>query len=340
VTAKSDHSMPGAYVLYSVELVKRWGVSAETFLEGTGLTVEALSDLRVRVPLATILMLLERAVTLTREPSYGYYLGLQMRVSAHGMLGVAALSAPTLRQGCELTVQFAPILTTALTIRFEVEGSDASLIFEENADFGAARESLLLAALIGCWQVSIGTTGRDVGGFAELALPAPPHHAQLQAVGLNRLRYGQPRHRLVWDASTLDTPLTQADPVVLELARDQCERILASRGPAAGTTERVRSLIIHARGRPIALERVAEVLKTSPRTLKRQLAAEGTSFSALVDEERRQQAMILLRSSGSSLKDVADRLGYANLANFTRAFHRWTGTTPSEHRSTPAGRRS
>ena len=85
---------------------------------------------------------------------------------------------------------------------------------------------------------------------------------------------------------------------------------------------------------------LAEALKTSPRTLKRQLAAEGTSFSTLVDEERRQQAMILLRASGSSLKDVADRLGYANLANFTRAFHRWTGTTPSEHRSAAGNRRS
>jgi AraC-like DNA-binding protein len=30
---------------------------------------------------------------------------------------------------------------------------------------------------------------------------------------------------------------------------------------------------------------------------------------------------------------VASRLGYANIANFTRAFHRWTGHTPSQHRA-------
>jgi AraC-like DNA-binding protein len=329
-----DHSMPGAYVLYSVELVKRWGITAETFLEGSGFDVAALSDLRTRVPLRTILMLLERAVTLTGEPTYGYYLGLQMRVSAHGMLGIAALSAPTLRKSTELTVRFAPMLTTALKLRAEIAGEEASLVFEESADFGKARESLLLAALIGCWQISLATTGRDLGGRAELALPKPPHYERILLVGQGRLRYGMPRHRLVFDASLIDQPLTQADPVVLELARQQCERILASRGPKATVTERVRSLVIQARGRPIALERIAGAIGMSPRTVKRQLAAEGTSFSTLVDDERREQAMILVRSSGSSLKDVAARVGYANLANFTRAFQRWTGKTPSEHRST------
>jgi AraC-like DNA-binding protein len=43
--------------------------------------------------------------------------------------------------------------------------------------------------------------------------------------------------------------------------------------------------------------------------------------------------MFLLGSPTLSLKDIADRLGYANLANFTRAFQRWTGKTPGEHRA-------
>jgi len=38
-------------------------------------------------------------------------------------------------------------------------------------------------------------------------------------------------------------------------------------------------------------------------------------------------------ATGTSVKDVASRLGYANIANFTRAFHRWTGHTPSQHRA-------
>ncbi len=124
-----------------------------------------------------------------------------------------------------------------------------------------------------------------------------------------------------------------ADPVLLQLACEQCERVLASRGPDAQMSARVRSLAMHAKGRPFSLDHIARVLHTSPRTLKRQLAAEGTTFSAIVDEDRRESAMFLLRAPGASVKDVAHRLGYANIANFTRAFHRWTGTTPSQHRA-------
>jgi AraC-like DNA-binding protein len=97
-------------------------------------------------------------------------------------------------------------------------------------------------------------------------------------------------------------------------------------------TARVRGLFGADKGALPSIEDIAQALHVSARTLKRQLAAEGTSFSLLVDEERRERAMFLLGSPALSLKDIADRLGYANLANFTRAFQRWTGQAPGEYR--------
>jgi AraC-like DNA-binding protein len=70
----------------------------------------------------------------------------------------------------------------------------------------------------------------------------------------------------------------------------------------------------------------------SNRTLRRQLTAEGTSFSSLLDEERRERAILLLHSRSVPLKRIAGSLGYSNVANFSRAFFRWTGRRPSEHR--------
>ncbi len=65
----------------------------------------------------------------------------------------------------------------------------------------------------------------------------------------------------------------------------------------------------------------------SPRTLKRQLAATGTTFQAVLDELRRDRALMLLDRAELTLDEVADRLGYSDTANFTRAFKRWTGQT-------------
>jgi AraC-like DNA-binding protein len=62
------------------------------------------------------------------------------------------------------------------------------------------------------------------------------------------------------------------------------------------------------------------------------LADEGTSFTSLVDDERRQRAQRLLSIPNVTLEDVAGRLGYSSLSNFVRAFHRWTGQTPAAFR--------
>ncbi len=68
----------------------------------------------------------------------------------------------------------------------------------------------------------------------------------------------------------------------------------------------------------------------SDRTLKRQLAAEGTSFSNLVDEVRYRHATSRLsRNPDYTLQEIADELGYSDVANFSRAFKRWSGRSPS-----------
>jgi AraC-like DNA-binding protein len=70
----------------------------------------------------------------------------------------------------------------------------------------------------------------------------------------------------------------------------------------------------------------------SPRTLKRRLAEHGVTYSSLAEGELREKAMLLLRSVDLSLEQVAERTGYSDVANFTRAFRRWTGQTPAQYR--------
>jgi AraC-like DNA-binding protein len=333
-----QHTMPGGLILYSVELVKRWRITPDELLAGLGLDLESLADPRTLVPVETVTALVARARALTREPAYGYYLGLQMGVTAYGLLGMAVMSAPTTREAIDLAIRFTPIVTTAISLRLEVEGSKAALILEENADFGEARESILVAALIGIWHIGLALAGLEGSGVADLALPKPAYYPEMLLVGRGRLRFDQPAHRLLFDASVLDAPYAMADPVRLQLAREQCEAILASRGPDATMKARVRSLLVRVGGRAVSLERIAQSLSTSPRTLKRQLAAEGTSFSEVLDEERHERALVLLQSPATSVKDVAHRLGFANIANFTRAFHRWTGHSPTQHRAAIASR--
>jgi AraC-like DNA-binding protein len=79
--------------------------------------------------------------------------------------------------------------------------------------------------------------------------------------------------------------------------------------------------------------RMAVLLGVSERTLQRRLTELGRSFSDVVEDFRREEAARLLATPGLHLVEVAGRLGYAEQTSFTRAFRRWTGTTPGAWRA-------
>ena len=93
---------------------------------------------------------------------------------------------------------------------------------------------------------------------------------------------------------------------------------------------RVRALLRDDLG--ITLPHAAKRASMSPRTLKRRLAEQGTTFTEIIDDARRQRALLLVLDRRLTLDAVASQLGYSDTANFTRAFKRWTGKTPGEAR--------
>lgn len=82
----------------------------------------------------------------------------------------------------------------------------------------------------------------------------------------------------------------------------------------------------------IGIERVARDLGYSRQTLYRRLKAEGVTYEQLLDGLRRRLALRFMRE-GLSVKDAAYRLGFSDPAAFSRAFKRWTGSSPSDMRT-------
>lgn len=313
------------------ELVGRWGITPEEFLGPLGLAAPELSEPESRLSIPMLEKIVARARTLTGEPGLGYYLGLQMRISAHGYLGFAAMTASTLREAVELATRFAPTRSTALGLRLEEHDDRAHIVFEEHCSFGSAEDVVIVTLMVGFWRIGSSLTGRELTGDAELAFEEPPYASRFAGLMPGKIRFGAPVHRLVFPRSFLDLKLSMADPGALRLARDQCERELDRLGYQRSLLTRVRALLDAESEAPPSLDDLAARLGTSGRTLKRKLADEGTSYSDLVDGVLKARALALLRSD-LTVDEIAFRLGYSDAANFTRAFRRWTGKTPGAFR--------
>lgn len=330
--APRDPTIPGAYALQLVELVSRWDVSPDDLFVGTGLSLDTLGDPTTRISIPVAAQVLRRASELTGEPNLAAFLGKQMRLSWHGFLGFAALSASNVREAIALGERFAAIRTPAMRLRLYESGETASLVLEARFDDEEVRRFVLLLLVVGLTEIAQTITGAPVHGSADVDFPEPPGMTYRRPEGT--VRWGQPSTRLIFPASFLDAPLVMADPVATRLAREQCERELSALGSVGGTEARIRALL-EARAndaQPPTVDEVARRLSLSTRTLKRQLAAVGTTFSDILDDWRKDRAVLLLDRRDRSLEQIAADLGYSDVANFTRAFRRWTGKTPAGFR--------
>jgi AraC-like DNA-binding protein len=85
----------------------------------------------------------------------------------------------------------------------------------------------------------------------------------------------------------------------------------------------------------VSVDRAASELGMSRQTLYRRLKGEGTTFEELLEAKRRQLAIRYLGVERLPVKATAYRLGFSDPAAFSRAFKRWTGTSPSLFRQGP-----
>ncbi|MFZ3193882.1 MAG: helix-turn-helix transcriptional regulator, partial [Moraxellaceae bacterium] len=144
--------------------------------------------------------------------------------------------------------------------------------------------------------------------------------------------YGCAQNMIMVRLADADRPLAMYDARLTRMLEDQC-KIQLDRRQIVGLTGKVREQLLGKMGLVASLEDVAEHLAISPRSLRRKLEDEGTTFRGLVDHERKLLAAQLLETTQMKLDELGLHLGYADTASFTRAFRRWYGTSPGDFRS-------
>lgn len=148
----------------------------------------------------------------------------------------------------------------------------------------------------------------------------------------------QPANVIHIGLEDIDRPLRPAmaeDTDILPLVeRHLLELMAVAPKPEPSWSARIDYLIGKRLGRTsVGIEVIAAELHTSVRSLRRYLAAEGTTFRDLLRERRHATAQAVLQSEGTRIKELAWRLNYSDSATLSRAFKNWTGTAPSNLRS-------
>lgn len=81
------------------------------------------------------------------------------------------------------------------------------------------------------------------------------------------------------------------------------------------------------------LAMLAGAFNVSPRTLRRQLAAQGTCYQKELNTVRCENAVNMLANTLMTAEEIAERLGFSDVTNFRHAFKKWKGVSPTAYRS-------
>jgi AraC-like DNA-binding protein len=136
----------------------------------------------------------------------------------------------------------------------------------------------------------------------------------------------------VFSRDWLDVRLPNADLELLRLLQKQTGALEAKHGEEF--PEIVRSVLRSALMTGHAgADQIAALFSMHTRTLSRRLDEFGTSFREIADEGRFEIARQMLEDTSLDIGQIAASLGYARASVFTRAFRRWSGSTPTAWRA-------
>ncbi|WP_375459888.1 AraC family transcriptional regulator ligand-binding domain-containing protein [uncultured Enterovirga sp.] len=277
----------------------------------------------------------EAFVQATRHmPGAWFRMGLRYRLMAYGPLGLAVLTAGTFGAGLRLLMSF-----TALTyslMQYELVESAGELIAIAADDmqvppgyreFSQERALGAVTQILNDMHPSLFPVSR-----IETVLDAGNGRHECEAVLGIPVDFGAPVTRWIFKPGVAGAPLPLASPLLEEGYGKLCARLVDEARVSDEIVSRVYALLVRSPPQFSGVGQASRMLGLSERTLYRKLAAHGLTFHRMVEHVREQRATDLLHNTRVSIEAVAQALGFAETASFSRAFKRWKGISPLEFR--------
>lgn len=278
--------------------------------------------------------LMNEAVKQTGNDHFGLQFGHESSPQLLGMLGYLSVSSATLEDALRIMEEFFPIHQS--NTRFHLSKDNGVCRLDYHVMDGSIVDrrqdaELSLAILCNIMRQTQGPCWSPFEVHFEhcRASNLADHHR----VFGSDLLFGQTRNAIFFDPRDLERPMLRPDPVLQALMRQSMDLVAAKPPVSLRISDMVAAEIIKIlpSGEP-RLEAIAEKTRLSSWTLQRRLADEGTRFSDLVDDLRKQLAGSLIEQHHIAISDLAFQLGYSEASAFTRAFGRWFGMSPRQWR--------
>jgi len=273
----------------------------------------------------------------TGRSDIGLELGLRIPATAHDALGLAAMSAPSVDAALRVVERNYPLISGLYRMIYARGGSGGTVRFLATCPLNPETRLMHADILVGSFHAQLSRPLAAALSPVRMTFGAErPRHARrysgMAPGGIEFLPDMPDIVRIFLPNADLDKRPAMANVQSFRRAertcRQQLARLLARNSWRGWAEDWIRGVEYASPN----LKAAAAAGNCSTRTLDRRLREEGTSFRKMVAEVRHQQAIEWLGEDHAQVSDVAARLGYNDVSNFSRAFRRASGKSPRHAR--------
>lgn len=331
------------YVRHVLDVACQLGADRRVLLDHAALREADLLDFGCRISQPQVLCLYQAGITLTGQANLPLLVGEAIRPQDLHQLGYALMSCETVGEALALNLRYQPLVMghgqfeqtltdDTITLCWRPDGASAALLRPIN------EATLASWVRFGQW-----ITGSAATPLSVTFCHARPHDlSTYHRIFQCPLQFDGPTNSLTGPRFLLDLPLRQANPglkqaltLALEASLTEASatapHAYSSGSSAADWLAQVRHILQATLDQPAGhLPRLAAMMHTSERTLKRRLAEQGTSVRELLQAARMQHAQERMTQNPLlPLSQLAQELGYQSGSAFSQAWRKWRGTTPT-----------
>ena len=314
------------------EVLESLGMDPAEVLAEVGLGLELFDDPNNRIAFTVRGRMLEHCAKRTGCPHFGLLVGQKAGLSSLGLVGLLAKYSPDVGLALKSLMRFMHLHVRGATTTLAIGPELAELEYQIYQSGARGNDQVGAGAVAVAHNIVCDLCGNDFKPIeARFAHREPENLEPFRKFFRAPLRFNSEQYAVVFSVKWLDRPLGDGSSELLHLLRKEIDRL--ELGLADDFVQQVRTLLRttlvtgHA-----SADQVAELLSMNRRTLNRHLNTQGLSFRKLVDEVSFEIARQLLEDTDTEILQIASSLGYSNASAFTRAFRRWSSTTPAKWR--------
>ncbi|WP_406083902.1 AraC family transcriptional regulator [Streptomyces virginiae] len=272
------------------------------------------------------------------DPHAGLRVGDGIKPGSLHVLGHVVLTCASLAEAAEAAVRYHPLVSQAGTVSLARGGEGTRIRYRPTVDPATMRPQQVEAVVTGMVRAARWIAGDDWAPLSVSFTHARTGSAEPYARILGcPVTFDAAENALTVANRDLDLPRAPHDPELGALHRAYADRLLRELSTSVTLAERVRQWLDHAPLDGTGPADACRGVHLSPRTLRRALQEEGTSWRALLDAARHRRARRLLETTDLPLDRIGPLVGLSGATALVRAFTRWEGITPGAYRARGAG---